>query len=352
MSDDLQGKILTVRGPIEPHELGCTMSHEHLYANFTCFYEKPKTQEGHRMAAFPITTVNNLHWLNQNPYSKLENMKLDDDDAIIEELHYLKENGCQSVVELTIHGLDRNVGKLIEYSEATDLHIVSGTGYYTADTHPPELDRMTQEDVELLFTSEILEGADGSAGRCGVLGELGCSWPIDANEKKVLRAAANVHSELGCPLTIHPAMHANGPDEAVRVLQEAGAKMENVVMDHLDVGYLSREEVLEFARHGTYLEFDFFGSEKGNCQFAEDVDFLNDAQRIQTIRHLVQEGFEDKILLSHDLHAKHQMMKYGGFGLSHIMLYVLPKMETRGLSKDVIKKFVETNPQTWLTFTK
>ncbi len=65
---------------------------------------------------------------------------------------------------------------------------------------------------------------------------------------------------------------------------------------------------MEFAKHGTYLEFDFFGSEKGNCQFAEEVDFLNDAQRIQTIRNLVQEGFEDKILLSHDLHAKHQMV--------------------------------------------
>ena len=36
-------------------------------------------------------------------------------------------------------------------------------------------------------------------------------------------------------------MNANGPDEAVRVLQEAGAKMENVVMDHLDGNHTGQQ---------------------------------------------------------------------------------------------------------------
>ena len=62
-------------------------------------------------------------------YSWKENLLLkNEDEALINELRYLKRNGCQSLVELTILGLDRNVGKLMELSSASGVNVVAGTG--------------------------------------------------------------------------------------------------------------------------------------------------------------------------------------------------------------------------------
>ncbi|XP_022091804.1 phosphotriesterase-related protein-like isoform X2 [Acanthaster planci] len=332
MVENLRGKVLTVLGPIDPADLGCILSHEHLHADFGCFYSEPITEEGREICRLPIT-MENLYWLRSNPYSWKENLFLkNEDEALIKELLYLKKNGCQSLVELTTLGLDRNVG------------------YYTSSTHPPEMDRMSQEDVEKVMTTDIMQGADGSTGRCGVIGEIGCSWPLRDNERKILRATASVQSKLGCPVSIHPGLDPRSPEEAVRVLQETGAQVDKIVMDHLDRCFFTKESLLEFTELGTLLEFDFFGTEVAHCQFYPEIDFMNDGQRIQMIKSLVEEGMEDRVVISHDFHAKHQMMKYGGHGLSHINLHVLPKMRVRGLSQSVIDKFVTTNPQRWLAF--
>ncbi|XP_038057803.1 phosphotriesterase-related protein-like [Patiria miniata] len=350
MADELKGKILTVLGPIDPVDLGYTLSHEHLYADFTCYYEEPTCDKARAKCKWPIT-MDNLYWLRQNPYSFRNScLLMNEDSALIDELLYLKENGCQSVVEQTIYGLDRNVGKLVDFSKASGVNIIAGTGYYYASTHPTEVNGMTQEEVERLLTSDILEGADGSAGRCGLIGEIGCSWPMTANERKILRATASVQSQLGCPVSIHPGADARSPEEAVRVLQEAGAQVDKIVMCHLDTSFFAQESLLEFAELGTLLEFDFFGTEVAHCQYNPEIDSMNDGQRIQMIKCLVEEGLEDRVVISHDFHGRHQMMKYGGHGLSHISLHVLPKMRARGLSQDVIDKFMKTNPQRWLTF--
>lgn len=41
-------------------------------------------------------------------------------------------------------------------------------------------------------------------------------------------------------------------------------------------------ELLEFAKMGSYLEYDLFGTEVLNYQFSLDVDMLSDSQRVQT----------------------------------------------------------------------
>ena len=68
-------------------------------------------------------------------YSWKENLLLkNEDEALINELRYLKRNGCQSLVELTILGLDRNVGKLMELSSASGVNVVAGTGESSRQT--------------------------------------------------------------------------------------------------------------------------------------------------------------------------------------------------------------------------
>ncbi|KAI0219449.1 Phosphotriesterase-related protein [Lamellibrachia satsuma] len=112
----------------------------------------------------------------------------------------------------------------------------------------------------------------------------------------------------------------------------------------------TQEDILEFASLGSYCEYDLFGMEVSHYQLQRSVDMISDAQRIQRVKWLIEAGFEDRVLISHDIHAKHMLMKYGGYGYSHILMNIVPKMLERGISQETIDKIIVANPQRWLTF--
>ena len=59
---------------------------------------------------------------------------------------------------------------------------------------------------------------------------------------------------------------------------------------------------------GSYLEFDLFGVECSHYQLNGQVDMPSDAQRINRLYQLIVEGYEDKLLISHDIHTKHRLV--------------------------------------------
>ncbi|XP_023378651.1 phosphotriesterase-related protein [Pteropus vampyrus] len=111
-----------------------------------------------------------------------------------------------------------------------------------------------------------------------------------------------------------------------------------------------KKELLEFAQLGCYLEYDLFGTELLHYQFNPDIDMPDDNKRIRRVRLLVDEGYEDRILMAHDIHTKHRLMKYGGHGYSHILTNVVPKMLLRGITENALDKILIENPKQWLTF--
>ncbi|XP_002735322.1 N-acetyltaurine hydrolase-like [Saccoglossus kowalevskii] len=351
----LSGKVLTVTGPLDPEELGRTLTHEHLSMNYSYFYQET---ENTVKANEPIT-LTNLGWVRHNEYSSKFNLRLcDDNEAVVNDLKSFKKHGGSSLVECTTLGITRDVRKLKQYSEATGVNVVSGTGFYLAGDYSSQraefdiihrLQSQSEEEICKMLMNDILEGADGSDIRCGVIGEVASSYPIPDVEKKVLRATAAAQNELGCPVILHPEDYPDAPYEIMRVFQEAGGDSKNTVMSHLDYCFFKPEEFVEFSKLGTFMELDFFGCETSYWQF-NDIDFLTDAQRIQLVKALVEEGYEDRIVIAHDIHTRHRLVEYGGHGYAHILVNVLPKMLKRGISQEVIDKITVTNPRRWLTF--
>uniref|UniRef100_W5L087 N-acetyltaurine hydrolase n=1 Tax=Astyanax mexicanus TaxID=7994 RepID=W5L087_ASTMX len=201
-----------------------------------------------------------------------------------------------------------------------------------------------------VILSEVLHGADGTDIRCGVIGEIGTSWPITDSEKKVLQAAAHAQKQLGCPVLIHPGRNNAAPKELIRILQEAGGDVSKTTMCHLDRTIYDPAELLEFAKLGSYLEYDLFGTEMLNYPFNLKVDMPSDSQRIQTLAFLIKEGYEDKLLIAHDIHTKNRLTKYGGHGYSHILNNIVPKMLTRGITQTQVDKILIHNPKAFLAF--
>ncbi|XP_029964950.1 phosphotriesterase-related protein-like [Salarias fasciatus] len=346
----LSGKVQTVLGLVDPDQLGRTMTHEHLTSMSSgCCYFPPAP--GDEAVASDPFHMRHVHWLRQNPYSVRQNLLLQQETAAVrDELLAYRRAGGGAIVENTTAGIGRDLPALRRLARDTGVHIIAGAGFYVDCTHSEDTRKMSVEKLTDVMVGEVLHGADGTDVRCGVIGEIGTGWPVTESETRVLRAAAHAQAQLGCPLIIHPGRDPAAPAAVVRILQEAGADIGKTVMSHLDRTIFHRGALLDFAQMGSYLEYDLFGTEMLNYPFDPAVDMPSDAQRVKTVAFLMKEGYEDKVLISHDIHSKNRLSEFGGHGYSHILKSIVPKMLSRGVSQHQVDKILVENPKRWLTF--
>jgi phosphotriesterase-related protein len=69
------------------------------------------------------------------------------------------------------------------------------------------------------------------------------------------------------------------------------------------------EKLLEFSDFGGYCQYDFFGLECSHFQMNLKIDMPSDAQRIEKLKILRDHGKLNQILMSHDIHTKHRLVK-------------------------------------------
>ncbi|XP_071119429.1 N-acetyltaurine hydrolase-like [Haliotis cracherodii] len=350
MAETRKGKVQTVTGLLQPDKLGVTMTHEHLWIHCGGFYMEPATQNKAK-STMPFA-LSNYGWITQNPYSHQPNLGYGPDERsdIAEEMIYYKSNGGSSIVDNTTIGLHPNKQFLKELSETTGVNIVAGAGYYVAAFQTESTKALTLEAMSDCIRHDILEGVGETGIKCGVIGEIGCAWPLEEFERRSIQASAVVQSELDTPVIIHPGLNPDSPFEILRIFQEAGGKLHNVVMSHLDRTIFDKERLLEFAAEGVYCEYDLFGIETSHYQPIPSIDMFSDAQRIQMIKVLVDNGYEDRICIAQDMHTKHRLTKYGGHGFSHNLINIVPKMLNRGISQEAVNKILIENPKRWLTY--
>ncbi|XP_078317335.1 N-acetyltaurine hydrolase-like [Crassostrea virginica] len=340
-------KIQTVLGPVDPASLGITLTHEHLSLDSLAL-GLPIDPKYKYLEEAPVA-LDTLWYIRQYPYSNRSNLSLDKENgAVFEEMDFYKKNGGGTIVENTTLGIKRDINFYKNVAKETGVNVIAGTGFYVESSRP-ETVKMSCEEMEEVMKTEIIHGVEGEGVKCGIIGEIGCSWPLGKSEKVAIQAAAGVQSELGCPVNIHPGRDPKAPFEIIRVYQEAGGDVNKLVMAHLDRTIFDEAELAEFAALGSYCEYDLFGIETSLYTHNLKVNMPSDAQRIQKIQFLIEQGYTDKIVIAHDIHTKHRLMKYGGHGFSHILINVVPQMLSRGISQSTIDKILKENPQKWLT---
>ena len=140
----LSGKVQTVLGPVDPDQLGRTMTHEHLTMTFECCYFPPPP--GDEAVAQAPLEMKNMFWLKQNPYSSRENLLLQQEtSAVCAELLTYRQAGGGTIVENTTTGIDRDLPTLRRLAKDTGVHIIGGAGYYVDCTHSESTKKMTVE---------------------------------------------------------------------------------------------------------------------------------------------------------------------------------------------------------------
>jgi phosphotriesterase-related protein len=346
---DLAGKVQTVTGPIPGQHLGITMTHEHLLSDFSTVQRVP-AEASRRAKYYAPITMDLLGSLNYDGLPNLDNLRLVDVETAINEALLFKRAGGDAIVEATSCGIARDPVGLREIARATGLNIVMGSSYYLNATHPHDMDAKSEDDIVDEIVADILDGVGQTGVRSGVIGEIGCSWPLTANERKVLRASGRAHRRTGAPLLVHTGRDPGSPAEILEVLRDVGADLSRTIMSHIDRTLFEFSELKKLAETGCVIEFDGFGRENSFYKYAAHIDLPNDAQRMKWIAWLLGEGHEQQIVLSHDTGNKAHLVRYGGCGYRHILHNIIPRMRSRGVREEHIHAMLVDTPRRVLTF--
>jgi len=262
--------------------------------------------------------------------------------------------GC--LVENSTKGLQRRTAFLKHVSETSGVHVVAGTGFYV-DQYREMLGLKGAETVEGMtnhIVQELTVGCvDEPTIQAGFIGEIGITAPMTDWEKLSIRAAATAQSSIdgSPPVSFHPGRSPDSPFEIMRIFQEAGGKADRMILSHTDRTIQEKGQLSEFAKFGSYIQYDLFGIETSFYSIQPETDFPSDAQRIDAIKFLIEEEkIEDRILVSHDIHTKHRLESYGGHGFQHLLKNVAPQMVVKGLTQKQVDKIFIDNPASILSY--
>ena len=342
---ELLGKIQTVLGPIAPEALGRTLMHEHVL----CDIRAPQSRADNDLG--PEITLENVWQLNYGRGIKRAGRKymLDLEDIATREVRMMKHDGGEAIVELTCGGLSPDPNGLKRIAQGTDVHLIMGCGHYVNEYQDAKNHSRTVEDFAEEMIGQILRGAWGTEVRAGMIGEIGCTAPWTATEKRVMRAALIAAAETGAAINVHPGRDPDQPQEVADFIKAASHPTDRIVISHIDRTVFDEPRLLRLADSGVTIEFDLFGQESSYYGLS-DIDMPNDATRLRLIRALIDHGHLDRVVISHDICYRTRLATFGGHGYGHIFRNVVPMMKKRGYSEGEVDAILVRNPRRLLTF--
>jgi phosphotriesterase-related protein len=304
--------IRTVRGDIDPRELGITYMHEHLY------------------------------FLPPQPFASQDpDLRLDDPGAAIREVTWFKKAGGNAIVEMTTPELGRNALVLRRISETTGVHIIATTGYNKAKFSAPWVTNHSPESLAEDMIRDLLRGMDNTDVRAGVIKASSSLNEITSTESLVFTAAALAHRATGAPISTHTEAGTLALEQIERLTAQS-VPPHRILIGHLD-RKLEPDYLLAIARTGVYLGFDQIGKEK----------YASDNLRIEMIKMLIANGHVDQIMLSGDLARKSYWPSFGfgnGPGLTYILWRFVSRMIEEGIDRAIVHRLLVENPARFLAW--
>ena len=193
---------------------------------------------------------------------------------------------------------------------------------------------------------DLTEGVPGTGIRAGIIGEIGIDVDFTTEEEKSLRGACRASRRTNVPLSVHsPGGSARAHDHRRRILdivEEEGAILRHTVIDHLNIRPVDIDAQLDIAARGAYLgydgiscDFDWGVRGSGSCDYEIALD----------IKRLIDAGFIDRILMSHDIHLKIMTTRYGGHGYGHLLRGFSERLRSEGVTDAEIKVMLVDNPR-------
>lgn len=332
-----QGMVQTVNGSVDASGLGLTLMHEHILCDLTPAARRVDPREE------VVITLENVFDVTYRPNDYPGNHRLQDVEIALREVERFAKLGGGTIVEMTTGGLQPDPRCLQVISAKTGVNIVLGAGFYTEPYQDEKTLALDTDQMAETIVQQLTEGAWDTDVRCGIIGEIGCSWPLTPFEERSLRAAAKAQDKTGAAITVHPGRHPDAPTQILDILEKAGADLSRTIMDHMERTFTEVEQVLGLARRGCVVEYDFFGIEQSQYWLGV-ADLPTDWMRIYDIGRLFEAGLGANVVISQDICTRSRLQSYGGHGYGHMISNVIPLMRDRGFSPDEINRMLVETP--------
>ena len=298
---------MTVLGPIAPAAMGATLPHEHIMLDFI-----------------------GADLVSRDRYDRNTVFK-----AVLPHLQQLTDFGCRTLVECTPAYIGRDPVLLKRLAMATELNLLTNTGYYGAGQNKflPE-DALTESADELArwWLREWREGIEDTGIRPGFI-KIGVDeGPLSNLHRTLVRAAARTH--LGSGLTI--AAHSGDGRavlEELYVLEEEGVSGAAFIWVHAQN---EPDPILHWhvAEHGAWVEFDHISP--------PDV-----ALHVELVLAMKARGYLHRVLLSHDAGWYEIGQPEGGKFRPYDTLFTqfIPALRQHGFTETEISLLLVANPR-------
>ena len=313
---DVRTTIETVLGPIDPGDLGFTLSHEHT----------PRP---------PAILGSEYPWM-----FNVDEMR----QRGIDELTEAKQGGVDAIIDLSTPDLGRDMGLSLDYAKASGVHIVVATGIWREV--PRQLRAMTPEQVAEIFIREITVGIQDTDIKAGVIKCASDQEGVSPAAEIILRAAAIASNETGCPISTHQWAPTQVGRQQVDILKDAGADMNRVCIGHsadtTDVDYL--EGML---KDGVWLSMDRY---PGGTVIGADGEQRRPTwqERNATVRALIDRGWANRLMLGHDYAPGLQPRDYPTRYL-FLSTTAIPGLLADGVPQATIDTMMREVPRAFLT---
>lgn len=307
---------MTVRGAISPQEMGICLPHEHVHSRFGQEpAEPPQPPYDYQRAQAEVT-----------PY-----------------LQYLHELGCRTVVDCTTAYFGRDPTLLKQLSEASNVHILTNTGYYGAakDRYVPQ-SAFTEkpEQIARHWIAEFQHGIGDTGIRPGFIKTAVDEGALSDIDQKLIRAAALTHLQTGLTIAVHTSNNPTAVREQLTILKETGVSPQAWIWTHAQ-NVPQAEDLLVAAAQGAWISLDgiktpYFGNNK--LQGTHTVN-----KHLQFLQLLKAKGYLNQLLLSHD-GSSFPVGAEAKRPFDTLLTTFIPMLQAAGFSQADIRQLTETNP--------
>lgn len=301
---------MTVRGPIEPDQLGFTLTHEHILVDFI-------------------------------GADKISPDRYDQDVAFQFVLPYLKEAKslrCESLVECTPSYLGKDPVLCRRLSEASGIHILTNVGYYGAagDRFIPDFAYAETADQLADRWIKDADSVDGTGIRAGFI-KIGVDkTSLSRIDTKLVRAAARTHLRTGLLIYSHTG-YATPAREQITILKEEDVHPSAWVWTHAQ-NEKDNDQHEKAAREGAWIAFDGVSPDKKKV-----------ARDLKHFREMKKRGLLQQVLLSQDAGWYRPSAEQKFRAYDFIFKSFLVKLREVGLTDEDIHQVTVENPKRALT---
>ena len=300
-------QVMTVRGWVDPAELGITDAHNHIWIE-----PVPGVPPG-----FP---------------------RLDDQTAILAELLDYRQAGGGSIVDCQPSGCGRNGHKLLELSKASGVHVVASTGFHRRKYYPPNFwlfEASAAQACDLFMTAienNILEASEVSESlRVGLI-KIAGEAQLEDTPPALLEAAAEACRRTGTAIAIHTEQGSQA-ERFLEYFQRRGVDPQRLVICHID----KRPDTglhRELAQAGALLEYDTFYRPK----------YKPEMNVWPLLEELTKDGLASNIALATDMAESELWSRLGnGPGLAGFMTIVRSRLKNMGIPLPTIDRLMGGN---------